>query len=129
MHPRPARTQAVQDIGRDGRQIDRYVAFALRRSHLSLRRHDPDQVLWVGFRLSARPRARHPMRLLAQLVARGPMPFKGLKSPPAGLSGNQARLTLRTRVDYFSPDRIFTTRAFCSGVTSPTTATTFLWVA
>jgi len=34
--------------------------------------------------------ARHPMRLLAQLVARGPMPFKGSKSPPAAPSGDPA---------------------------------------
>jgi hypothetical protein len=63
MHPRPPLAQAFQNIGRDDGQIGSYVAFALRRSHLSLRRHDPDQVLWVGFRLSARPFARHPMRL------------------------------------------------------------------
>ncbi len=57
MHPRPALAHAIQDFGSDDGH------FALRRSHLSLRRHDPDQVRWVGSRLSAQPTARHPMRL------------------------------------------------------------------
>jgi hypothetical protein len=88
------------------------------------------RIRFYGLAFASQPgRARHPMRLLAQLVARGPMPFKGLKGPPAASSDDPAGLTLQTRADYFSPDRSFTTRAFCSGVTSPTTATTFLWVA
>jgi hypothetical protein len=50
MHPRLALAQALENIGGDGWQFRNRGAFAVWRSHLSLRRHDPDQVLWVGFR-------------------------------------------------------------------------------
>ncbi len=49
MHARRPLAQAHQNVGRDLRKI------ALGRPHLnSLRRNDPDQVRWVGVRLSAR---------------------------------------------------------------------------
>ena len=60
----PALAQPVKHVSGNRGQFDIGCAVAGWRSHLSLRRHDPDQVLWVGLRLSARPfQARHPMRL------------------------------------------------------------------
>ena len=55
MHARAARAQTHQDVGCDVRKLGPHLS--------SLRRHDPDQVRWVGERLSARRSAGHPIEI------------------------------------------------------------------
>jgi hypothetical protein len=63
MHPRGALAHASENIGGDVGKLDRGV----RGVHLiSLRRHDPDQVRWVGLRLSV----RQPIRRTPHEIAR-----------------------------------------------------------